>query len=62
VDVTNVEVDSTKSSVLVRLMVFIVFPSVDISIDEDKDEYSVELRTFSFVVEIELIKDSLGSE
>jgi hypothetical protein len=43
-------------------MVFIVFPSVDISIDEDEDEYSVELRPFSFVVETELNKDSLGSK
>jgi hypothetical protein len=58
VDVTTVVVESTKNSVLVRLIVFIIVPSVDISIDEDKDEYSVELRTFSFVAEIEFKKDS----
>jgi hypothetical protein len=58
VDVPTVVVASAKNSVLVRLIVFIIVSSVGISIDEDKDEYSVELRTFSFIVEIEFNKDS----
>jgi hypothetical protein len=55
VDVTTVEVKSTDSSVLVGVTVFIVVPSVDMSKDEDKDEYSFELIRFSFVV------DTLGA-
>jgi hypothetical protein len=55
-------VDSTNSSVVVGLTVFIVVPPVGISKDEDSDEDWVELIRFSFVVDIELDKDSLDSE
>jgi hypothetical protein len=55
-------VDSTNSSVVVGPRVFIVVPSVDISKDEDRDEYPVELIRFSFLVDIELDNDSLDSE
>ncbi len=37
-------------------------PSVDTSEDENRDEYSVELMRFSFVVDIELDTDSVDSE
>jgi hypothetical protein len=37
-------------------------PSVDMSKDEDEDEYSVELIRFSFVVDKELDMDSADSE
>ncbi len=62
VDVTTVDVKSTNSSVVVGLRVFIVVPSVDMSKDEDRDECSVELIRFSFVVDIELDKYSIDSE
>jgi hypothetical protein len=62
VDVTPVEVEFTSSSVVVGPTVSIVVPSVDISEDEDKEEYSFELIRFSFVVDIELEKDSVDSE
>jgi hypothetical protein len=39
-----------------------VVPSVDISKDEERDEYPVELIRYSFVVDIELDNDSLDSE
>jgi hypothetical protein len=51
-------VKSTNSSVVVGLRIFIVVPFVDISKDEDRDEYSVELIRFSVVVDIEFNKDS----
>jgi hypothetical protein len=35
---------------------------VDVSNDEDKDEYSVDLIRFSFVIETELNDDSVDSE
>jgi hypothetical protein len=35
---------------------------VDISDDEEKDGYLVELMRFSFVIDIELNKDSVDSE
>ncbi len=62
VDVTTVEVKSTNSSVVVGPTVFIVVASVDSSKDEDRDEYSVELIRFSFVVDIELDTYSVDSE
>ncbi len=62
VDVTTVEVDSTNGSVVLGPTVFIVLPSVDMSDDEDKDVYSVELIRFSFVVDIELDTNSVDSE
>jgi hypothetical protein len=62
VDVTIVEFDPTDSSVVVPVTVVIVVPSVDMSKDEDRDEYSVELIRFSFVVDRELDNDSLDSE
>jgi hypothetical protein len=62
VDVTTVELEFTSSSVVVGPRVFIVVPSVDISKDEDRDEYPVELIRFSFLVDIELDNDSLDSE
>jgi hypothetical protein len=62
VDVTTVEFKPTDSSVLVPLTVVVVMPSVDMSKDEDRDEYSVELIRFSFVVDRELDNDSLDSE
>jgi hypothetical protein len=62
VDVTTVEVEFTNSSVVVGPRVFIVLPSVDMSKDEDRDEYSVELIRFAFPVNIELDNDSLNSE
>jgi hypothetical protein len=55
-------VDSTNSSVVVGIALFIVIPSVDTSEDENTDEYSVELMRFSFVVDIELDADSVDSE
>jgi hypothetical protein len=58
VDVTTVEVEPTDSSVLAPLTVVIVVLSVDRWKVEDKDEYSVELIRFSFVVDRELNKDS----
>ncbi len=61
-DVTPVEVEFTSSSVAVGPTVSIVVPSVDISEDEDKDAYPFEFIRFSFVVDIELEKDSLDSE
>ena len=61
-DVTTVKVEFTNSSVVVGFRVFIVVPSVDISKDEDKDDNSVELIRFSFVVDIELDNDSVDSE
>ncbi len=61
-DVTTVEFKPTDSSVLVPLTVVVVMPSVDMSKDEDRDEYSVELIRFSFVVDRELDNDSLDSE
>ncbi len=62
VDPTTVEVDSTNGSVVLGPTVFIVVPSVDMSNDEDKDVYSVELIRFSFVVDIELDTYSVDSE
>jgi hypothetical protein len=62
VDVTTFEVKSTNSSVVVGPTVFIVGASVDISEDEDRDEYSVELIRFSLVADIELDTDSVDSE
>jgi hypothetical protein len=62
VDVTIVEFDPTDSSVVVPVTVVIVVPSVDMSKDEDRDEYSVELIRFAFPVNIELDNDSLNSE
>jgi hypothetical protein len=62
VDVTTVEVDSTNGSVVLGPTVFIVVPSVDMSNDEDKDVYSVELIRFSFVVDIEFDTYSVDSE
>ena len=56
--VTTFEVEATNGSVVVGFKVFIVVPSVDMNNGEDEDEYSVELITFSFVVEIELSNDS----
>jgi hypothetical protein len=41
VDVTTVELEFTSSSLVVGPRVFIVVPSVDISKDEDRDEYPV---------------------
>jgi hypothetical protein len=35
---------------------------VDISDDEDKEEYSVEVESCSFVIVIVLVKDSVDSE
>jgi hypothetical protein len=55
-------VDSTNSSVVVGIGLFIVVPSVDTSKDENRDEYSVELMRFSFVVDIELDTDSVDSQ
>jgi hypothetical protein len=55
-------VDSTNSSVVVGIKLFIVVPSVDTSKDGNRDEYSVELIRFSFVVDIELDTDSVDSE
>jgi hypothetical protein len=43
VDVTTVEDEFANSSVVVGPIVLIVVPSVDISKDEDKDEYFVEV-------------------
>ncbi len=48
VDVTTVELEFTSSSVVVGRRVFIVVPSVDISKDEDRDAYPLELIRFSF--------------
>ncbi len=62
VDVTTVGVKSTNSSVVVGRTVFIVGASVDISKDEDREEYSVELIRFSLVADIELDRDSVDSE
>jgi hypothetical protein len=42
-DVTTVEDEFANSSVVVGPIVFIIVPSVDISKDEDKDEYFVEV-------------------
>jgi hypothetical protein len=42
-DVTTVEVEFADSSVVVGPIVFIIVPPVDISKDEDKDEYFVEV-------------------
>jgi hypothetical protein len=53
---------TANSSVVVALRVFIVVSFVDISNDEDKDECSVELMRFSFVIEIEVNNDSVDSE
>ena len=60
--VTTVEVDASNSSVVVEIKVFIVVPSVDITIGEDEDEYSVELIRSSFAVDIELNMDSVDAE
>jgi hypothetical protein len=57
-----VEVEFRISSVVLGARVFIVFPSVEIRKDEDRDEYPVELIRFSFVVDIELDNDSRDSE
>jgi hypothetical protein len=62
VDVTTVELKFTNSSVVIGPSVVIVFPSVDMSKDEDKDVYSVELIRFSLVVDIEFNTDSVDSE
>jgi hypothetical protein len=61
-DVTTVEVKSTNNSVVVGPIVFIVVPSVDMSKDEDREEYPVELIEFSFVVDVEVDNDSMDSE
>ncbi len=58
VDVTTGELEFTNGSVVVGPTVFIVVPSLDVS----KDEYSVALKRFPFVVEIEFNKDSVDSE
>jgi hypothetical protein len=58
VDVTTVELEFTNSSVVVGPTVFIVVPSLNVSKDEDKDEYFVALRRFPFVLVIEVNKDS----
>jgi hypothetical protein len=55
-------VGSTSSSVVVGIGLFIAVPSVDTSKVEIRDEYSVELMRFSFVVDIELDNDSVDSE
>ncbi len=42
--------------------IVVTIVDVDISDDEDKDEYLVELMRFSFVIEIEVNNDSVDSE
>ncbi len=52
VGVTTVELKFRNSSVVIGPSVVIVFPSVDMSKDEDEDVYSVELIRFPLVVDI----------
>jgi hypothetical protein len=51
VDVSTVEVEPTKSSVVEEVKLLILVSSVDISNGEDMEEYSVGLEKISFVVE-----------
>ncbi len=50
-DVSTVEVEPTKSSVVEEVKLLILVSSVDISNGEDMEEYSVGLEKISFVVE-----------
>jgi hypothetical protein len=51
VDVSTVEVEPTKSSVVEEVKLLILVSSVDITNGEDMEEYSVGLEKISFVVE-----------
>ncbi len=50
-DVSTVEVEPTKSSVVEEVKLLILVSSVDITNGEDMEEYSVGLEKISFVVE-----------